>query len=369
MNNLNVLIIDDSAVYRKVLTDAFSKFPNVTVVGSAHNGKVGIDKIKLLKPDFITLDFNMPIMDGIATLKEIKQQKLPVKALMISSETSAGAKVTMEALELGAFDFIPKPNSPDYKENTKTIAKSLIGIIRTLGIRMALSTRVINRTKDSLSRKASILKTSPAKTSTKISANRNIITRPKVPPRIVALGISTGGPNALAQTIPKLPVNLKVPIVVVQHMPPMFTKALAESLDKKSQVRVVEGENGMDVEKGTVYIAPGGKMMKLVPKGIGSAIKITDAPPENNCKPAADYLFRSVAEIYKSACLGVIMTGMGGDGTKGLKAMKEHGIKVIGQTKETCVVYGMPMEAMKAGVVDIEKDLDDIPGEIVKSLF
>ena len=157
-------------------------------------------------------------------------------------------------------------------------------------------------------------------------------------------------------------------MVIVQHMPPKFTKALADSLDKKSNVKVVEGDDGMLIEKGCVYFAPGGKMMKLVKRGSDVVIKITDDPPENNCRPAADYLFRSVSEIYKSACLGVIMTGMGGDGTKGLKVMKEQNIKVIGQTKETCVVYGMPMEAMKAGVVDVEVPLDNIANEIVKSL-
>jgi two-component system chemotaxis response regulator CheB len=185
---------------------------------------------------------------------------------------------------------------------------------------------------------------------------------------IVALGISTGGPNALTHVIPKLPEKFKIPILIVQHMPPLFTAALADSLNKKSRINVLEAQDGMTVSPGNVYIAPGGKQMRIEKHGTSQAvIKITDDPPENNCKPAADYLFRSVAKIYKGSSLGVIMTGMGSDGTKGLLIMKKLGAKVIAQDERTCTVFGMPMEAIRAGAVDIVTPLQDIANEIISA--
>jgi two-component system chemotaxis response regulator CheB len=185
---------------------------------------------------------------------------------------------------------------------------------------------------------------------------------------VVAIGISTGGPNALAQMVPSLPGDLRTPVLIVQHMPPVFTAALAESLSKKSRLSVVEGAEGMTVSPKTVYIAPGGKQMMIEKSGFEVVIRITDAPPENNCKPSADYLFRSVADVYGSAALGVIMTGMGSDGVKGLLVMKEKGARVIAQDEATCTVYGMPMEAAKAGVPDIVVPLEKIADEIVSSV-
>ncbi len=350
MNKLKALIIDDSVLYRKILSDALSAFPNVEVVGTAHNGRVGIDKIKKLSPDIITLDFEMPELNGIETLKEIKRQNLNVKAIMISSQTQKGAQVTIDALNAGAFDFIAKPEGNNFVENTKTLSKQLLPLIRTLSVQTRLKTSILNRKTDLLQSKKieKTISTSPCK--------------------IVALGISTGGPTALANVIPKLPATLKVPLVLVQHMPPVFTKALADSLNKKSEVNVVEAEDGMKLTAGTVYIAPGAKQMKVEYKFGGNIIKITDAPHENNCKPSVDYLFRSISEVYKGGCLGVIMTGMGADGTKGLKIMKEYGVKVIAQDKASCVVFGMPMEAIKADVVDVIIPLDKIADEIIKSV-
>ncbi len=358
MKNLKVVVIDDSVLYRKLVTDSLKAFPNVEVVSTAHNGKVGIDKIKQFKPDFVTLDVEMPVMNGIETLKEIEKQKLNVRVIMISTLTAEGAKVTIDALAAGAFDFLKKPTGKGFEENKKLLSKQLIPIVRTLAIKSSFTMSAIKRpTSISRTRDTTVTTRRP------ISVRKSTLS-----PRIIALGISTGGPNALNKLIPKLPKDLKVPIVLVQHMPPIFTKALADSLDKKSQVTVVEGANGMKLENGTVYIAPGGKQMKIEKCGMATVIKITDAPPENNCKPSADYLFRSVSEVYKGATLGVIMTGMGNDGTKGLQVMKEHGIKVIGQDKESCVVFGMPMEAIKAGVVDVVLPLDKIASEIVRSL-
>lgn len=191
------------------------------------------------------------------------------------------------------------------------------------------------------------------------------------PPRpglveIVAIGISTGGPNALTEMVPLLPANLRVPVVIVQHMPADFTKTLAQSLDLKSVVDVCEGCDGQLLKAGTVYLAPGGQQMRVTRRGSNVCLEITDAPPENYCKPSADYLFRSIADVFKNRSLGVIMTGMGVDGTLGLKAMKQHGVQVIAQDEKSSVVFGMPSEAIDAGVTDIIVPLSGIAGEIVR---
>lgn len=183
---------------------------------------------------------------------------------------------------------------------------------------------------------------------------------------LVAIGISTGGPNALAEVIPNLPATLRVPVVIVQHMPPVFTAALADSLDKKSKVSVKEAEHGELIKPGWVYIAPGGKQTRLVKQTGGTAVELTNDPPENHCRPAADYLFRSISKIYDNRVLGVIMTGMGSDGVLGLKLMKRRGAPVIAQDEKTCVVYGMPMEAFKAGVTDMVLPLQQIAPQIIK---
>ncbi|MDP6037185.1 MAG: chemotaxis protein CheB, partial [Candidatus Latescibacteria bacterium] len=245
---------------------------------------------------------------------------------------------------LGAFDFITKPEENDWKANQENLRTQL---------------------KDKLS--------SRVPTTTPILPPR--AARPTAPQRpltalvridLVAIGISTGGPKALAEVIPALPGSLRVPIVIVQHMPTMFTSALAQSLDSQSIVKVVEATTGLPLQPATVYIAPGGKQMRLAKQGALTTIEITDDPPENFCKPAVDYLFRSVAEIYGSRGLGVIMTGMGADGTQGLRAMKQQGSPVMAQDEATCVVYGMPQEAVKAGVVDTVLPHNKIAGEIAR---
>lgn len=205
----------------------------------------------------------------------------------------------------------------------------------------------------------------PVRPAVKAPVSRTITARPGIV-QVVAIGVSTGGPNALAALLPQIPGNLRVPIVLVQHMPPVFTKALAESLDSKCKLRVIEVQHGDRLQPGVVHIAPGGKQMGLKKQGTIVTVELTDDPPENHCRPSADYLFRSVAQVYNNNTLGVILTGMGNDGAKGLQVMKERGSQVISQDEQSCVVYGMPMEAVKLGVVDIELPLMRIAGEIVK---
>ncbi len=354
---IKVLVIDDTVMYRKVLTDVLSKLPEVEVVGAANNGKIGLEKIKQLEPDVVTLDFEMPIMDGIQTLKELKKIGSDVAVVMVSAHTSQGAAVTMQALELGAYDFIAKPDGGTLTENRDSLLKQLRPLIQSVNTRRILS-RTLNK-KRKVPPAANLKPGSAAAISTTAKINIK-------PGRLelVSIGISTGGPNALAEVIPRLPANLRVPVVIVQHMPPVFTAALADSLDKKSKVSVKEAEDGELLKPGWVYIAPGGRQMRLVGKAAGTAVELTDDPPENHCRPAADYLFRSISKIYGNRALGVIMTGMGSDGVLGLRLMKRRGAPVIAQDKETCVVYGMPMEAYKAGITDMVLPLDKIASQI-----
>ena len=359
---LKVLVVDDTIFYRKIVSDVLSKFPDVEVVGTASNGQIALSKIKSLKPDLITLDVEMPVLDGLGVLEAIKKEGLEVGVIMVSTLTTRGSKITMKALELGAFDFVTKTDRDDPEENFKALHLALLPRVRAYARRLEF-------------RKSLREGKLPSKLKSRLAAisddatRKSFLAKRRAKSDIVAVGISTGGPNALIKVLPALPDNLGVPIVLVQHMPPTFTKSLAESLNQKCSLRVKEGEDGEVLEPNTVYIAPGGKQMKVA-TGVGGkkVVCITNDPPENNCKPAADYLFRSVAKEYRNRATGVIMTGMGQDGTLGLKVMKSFGAVVIAQDAESCVVYGMPKAAVEAGVVDIVAPLDKIAQEIVNTV-
>ncbi len=367
--NIRVLIVDDTVLYRKILTDVLSTFPGVEVVGAVGNGQLALNSVTTLKPDIMTLDFEMPVLDGISTLKQLQKRPSDVAVIMVSAHTLEGAKITMQALELGAFDFVAKPSGLSMQENRQALIKQLRPVIQAVATKrlLARTSSMIQRTVATPAVGKSVVP-SPRKNiplSQTITAKPVMAGRPGIV-QVVAIGISTGGPNALAVLLSQLPGNLRVPIVLVQHMPPVFTKALAESLDAKCKLTVEEVQHGDRLQPGTVYIAPGGKHMRLKKQGAVVTVELTIDPPENHCRPSVDYLFRSVAEVYHNNTLGVILTGMGNDGTKGLQVMKARGSQVIAQDQQTSVVYGMPMEAVKAGVVDIELPLNQIAGEIVK---
>ena len=361
---LKVMVVDDTIVYRKIISDLLSEFPEVEVVGSASNGKSALFRINSLKPDLVTLDVEMPVMDGLQTLKEIKKQGLEVGVIMVSTLTSKGSDITMKALELGAFDFLAKPDTESREQSIKSLRQALQPKVKAYQNRLDV--------RRSLRKGKSVTK--PGKEVLVPAAPDEVKTREKVRQRtekseVVTIGISTGGPNTLTQMLPQLPGDLPVPVLIVQHMPALFTKSLANSLNAKCPLEVREAVDGEGVEPGVVYIAPGGKQMKVATGADGKKIiRITDDTPENNCKQAADYLFRSVAKEYASRVTAVVMTGMGNDGTLGLRVVKSFGGVSIAQNAETCVVYGMPKMAIEAGVVDIVAPLDKIPGEIVKTV-
>ena len=356
MDKLRVLVVEDISVHRLILTEVLNGIEGVEVVGTAPNGKVGLARVEQLRPDLITLDVEMPEMDGLEMLRLLLPSALELGVVMVSVHTSRGAEATLQALELGALDFVTKPSGADLRANMDGLRAELKRIIDAYITHRLLRGVAGGKVEE---QKASA-PAAPAWEPVKPSA-------PVEPIEIVAVGISTGGPNALGVMVPQLPADLRVPVVIVQHMPTTFTSALAASLASKSDIRVVEGEDGLRLEDGTVYIAPGGGQMKVVRRfDGGNYLTLTDDPPENHCKPAADYLFRSVAEVYGPRALGVIMTGMGADGREGLKLMKGQGARVVAQDEESCVVFGMPMEAIKEGIVDRVVPLDGIAGEIAR---
>lgn len=385
INKLRVMVVDDTILYRKVVSDVLATFPDVEVVGTASSGKIAVSRLPILKPDFITLDIEMPDMNGIEVLKYLQKNMPDVGAVMLSTLTQEGSDMTIRALELGAFDFIPKPQSGTLHENTKYILDSLTPIVKAF--KRQLEIKAILGRKPGTSRPSPVSSPAPSSArsiqqavkspepspATGIMDRMNRISRPlsgSASSELVAIGISTGGPNALSRMMPMLPEDIGVPIVIVQHMPPLFTQSLAKSLDAKCSIKVKEASDGDVLTPGTALIAPGGKQMKIIAAADGRnrIIKITDDPPENSCRPSADYLFRSVAEHYISRSTGVIMTGMGSDGTAGLRAMKKNGGIIIAQNEATCTVYGMPKEPVESGIADIVAPLDSIAGEILKTI-
>ena len=370
---LRVLVVDDTIVYRTSVSDVLKEIPGVEVVGVAHNGKIAISKIGLLKPDLLTLDIEMPVMNGLEVLAELKRNYPGVGAIMLSTLTADGSDMTMQALELGAFDFILKPSSATISEGKRKIKDLLQPMLEAFAKsktapKLIGKQDIVFKTSTALRKPLVSRQPSPSASVTATQAANQHASRHKA--EIVAIGISTGGPNALSQMLPKLPGDINVPVLIVQHMPPVFTKSLAASLDKKCALAVKEAEDGEAIQQNTVYIAPGGKQMKLVaaPNGVNRLIRITNDPPENSCKPSVDYLFRSIGDYYVGRTTAVIMTGMGSDGTKGLEVLKTKGAFIIAQDEASCVVYGMPKAPAEKGLVDVISPLNKIADEIVKTL-
>jgi len=362
-NTLKILIIDDTVFYRKQLKIVCEKIPFLEVAGTASNGKIALSKIKELKPDIISLDVEMPVMDGLETLSEINKQNLDTEAIMVSSLTKEGAQTTVKSLQLGAFDFITKPDLENPEKNTDALKNQLESKIKAFINKKEISDILKSTNKETKEKHQ-------APTTEKSEPEAPAVTHAKAGIEIIGIGISTGGPNALSKMIPMFSSNFRTPVLIVQHMPAVFTTALSEALNRKSEIKVKEAHDNEVIQPATVYIAPGGKQMKI---GIESEthqriLKITDDPPENFCKPSVDYLFRSIANTYGERAIGVIMTGMGADGVLGLRLMKRKGAIIFAQDKLTSTVYGMPGEAVKAGVVDKSLSLHQMADELAKEI-
>jgi two-component system chemotaxis response regulator CheB len=345
---VRVVVIDDSVVIRRVLADMLAADPGVEVVGTASNGKLGLDKIRATKPDIVTLDIEMPVMDGLATLPLLRAEFPQLPVIMFSTLTTHGGSATLDALALGATDYLTKPESLGGRE--QAIAAIKADLLPKL--------KVLGRRRTSLRPRTRL---TPA-------AVRPAARRPNAPVSrvdVVAIAVSTGGPKALHEVIPALPGNLPVPVVMVQHMPPVFTGLLAERLDRDSAVTVVEATHGAALRAGTVYVAPGGRHMVVAKRGASTVIELNDDAPENSCRPAADPLFRSVAHAFGAHALGVVLTGMGSDGCKGARALVDAGGDVIAQDEPTSIVWGMPGAVVRAGITDVEVPLGQIANQIM----
>lgn len=353
MGKIKVLIVDDSAVIRKVLGDCLSADPDIEVVGMAANGKIALDKLAELKPDIVTLDIEMPEMDGLETVKHVRKDypKLPI--IMCSSLTAAGATHTLDALAFGASDYVTKPSS--HGVNTReVVGDELIRKIKGLtNPRQAGSLQTTIQTPSSLH---------DARSSQATARKTHAPFESAI--EVVAIGVSTGGPNALAEVLPQLPSDLRVPVLIVQHMPPLFTKLLADRLAPQCSLPVIEAQDGQELKAGTVYLAPGGLHME-VKRSFGRIVTVLhEGPPENSCRPAVDVLFRSVAAVYGNGALATILTGMGHDGLLGCQKIKEMGGQIIAQDRESSAVWGMPGAVVEAGLTSAIVPLSNIAAEI-----
>jgi len=349
MKTIRVLTVDDSALMRQVLASLLSKDPDIEVIGSAPDPYIAREKIKALNPDVITLDVEMPKMDGLTFLEKLMRGH-PMPVVMVSSLTEAGCQTTLRALELGAVDFITKPKI-DLREGMEDIAQDLIGKVKAAAIAN------VKRQASGVRREANPLTPYPSP----LTSGSAML---KTTDRIIAIGSSTGGTEAVKDVLMALPPNTP-PIVITQHMPERFTKTWADRMNSLSRISVKEAEDGDSVLPGHALVAPGNYHMALVRSGARYSVKISQSEPVNRHRPSVDVLFDSVAHYAGANAIGVILTGMGGDGAKGMLAMKQAGAYTIAQDEATCVVFGMPKEAIKLGGVDKVLPLTEISAGIL----
>jgi two-component system, chemotaxis family, protein-glutamate methylesterase/glutaminase len=334
---MRVLVADDSVLFRRLMSEVLAEIPGVEVVGQARDGREALEIIRTSRPDVVTLDMEMPGLNGLQVLEALEQSAHKPCVIVVSSGSYEDGLQTISALRRGAVDFITKPVAPDIAATRKALHAKIEPLLALFTVRNTPP------------------EIKPV-TFVPVAASK---------PGMVVIGVSTGGPNALADLIPALPGNLNIPLFIVQHMPPHFTRSLAESLDQKSALHVKEATDKELAQPNTVYIAPGGQQMRLVPSLNGQPmIRISDDPPENNCRPSVDYLFRSVAASWPGQALSVILTGMGSDGLQGVRMLRESGSVSIAQDANTCVVYGMPRAIVDAGLAHHILPLSHIAGMI-----
>lgn len=341
MGKIRVLVVDDAIVFRKLLSDEINRDPEMEVVGVAANGKIAIAKLPQTNPDLVVLDVEMPELDGLATLKELRKTHPRLPVVMFSALTERGAAATLDALALGATDYFAKPAG----EGGAAVS---LAVVRD---------QLLPKIKALCGRKEPSVVVAPPTVA------------PRRPPagkvEIVAIGCSTGGPNALSDIFAGLPADLPVPIVIVQHMPPTFTKLLADRLTAQYAIPVEEGTPGALLRPGRAWIAPGNYHMTTERQGADVRLALNLDPPENSCRPAVDALLRSVADAYGPNTLTAILTGMGQDGLRGCERLREAGGQILAQDEATSVVWGMPGYVVRAGLADRVLPLGTIAGEIV----
>jgi two-component system chemotaxis response regulator CheB len=375
---VKVLVVDDSGFFRRRVSEILSSDPNIQVVGTATNGREAIDQAQALKPDVITMDYEMPMMDGITAVRHI-MQRCPTPVLMFSSLTHEGARVTLDALDAGAVDYLPK-NFEDISRNPEKVKQMLCEKVHTISRSNRRfssysvptpSTAPAPAATPASSRlgsaaPAAAARVAPARTAAPAAGSSSAAS---VAPRrkaykLVAIGTSTGGPVALQRVLTQLPAHFPAPILLIQHMPAAFTKAFAERLDKLCRIRVKEAEDGDVLRPGLALLAPGGKQMMVDSRG---TVKILPGDERLNYKPCVDITFGSAAKSYGDKVLAVVLTGMGADGREGARLLKQGGSQVWAQDEASCVIYGMPMAIVKANLADAVYGLDDIGRHIVEA--
>lgn len=351
---IRVLVVDDSGFFRRRVTEILAQDSHIQVIGSAVNGAEAVEKVAQLKPDVVTMDIEMPVMDGITAVRRI-MASYPTPVLMFSSLTTEGAQATLDALDAGAVDFLPK-KFEDISLNREEASRLLCARIRAIGARGAASHQV--------ARCQSAPVSGSRDKESKDIANKSMPATPGVirpfPYKLVTIGTSTGGPVALQQVLTKLPSDFPAPLLLVQHMPATFTPAFAQRLDKLCSITVKEAQDGDILMPGVALLAPGGKQMVLDRQGARTRVRIQDSEPGQNYKPCVDVTFSSVAKHFSGQVLGLILTGMGADGREGARLLKQGGSTVWAQDEQSCVVYGMPMAVAEAGLADRILSLPDI---------
>ncbi len=361
MEKITVLVVDDSAFMRKLISNFLSEDPRLEVIGTARNGEDGIKKLLELKPDVITMDVEMPMLNGLEALKYI-MKNYPVPIVMLSSSTTEGANDTMAAIQHGAIDFIAKPSgsiSLDLHKIKEDLIKKVIlaSKVNKKQLINLSSDRNFTIKQDDYYSKIDLEKSSNL-TRTKVGSHSN---------KLVCIGTSTGGPRALQSVLTKLPAHIDAAILIVQHMPAGFTKSLALRLNSLCKISVKEAEEGEVISKGTAYIAPGGYHLKVKQTGNNLVIQLDQTEARNGHRPAVDVMFESISEVTNYLKVAVIMTGMGSDGANGLITLKKTGdVKAIAESQETSIVYGMPKAAAETKLVDEIQDVDNIAKTIMK---
>jgi two-component system, chemotaxis family, protein-glutamate methylesterase/glutaminase len=351
-SRIRVLVVDDSVVIRRLVSHALAEDPMIEVAGSAANGVIALQRIPQVNPDVVTLDVEMPEMDGLETLRQIRKLYPQIYVIMFSTLTERGAASTMDALALGANDYVAKAaNIGSLDRSMASLRSDLVPKIKQFFVSAESAPPAwVQQARDPAAKNS----LTPA------------LKKPKRTRSVVCIGVSTGGPNALAAILPMFPKGFGLPVLIVQHMPPLFTRLLAERLNGISELRVEEAAKGSLVEPGKVLIAPGDYHLRICRSGDKVIATLDQEPPENSCRPAVDVLFRSVAEVYGGAAVAAVLTGMGQDGLRGVENLQALGAWVIAQDEESSVVWGMPGAVARAGLADAVVDLSSVVPEILK---
>lgn len=360
---VRVLVVDDSGFFRRRVKEILEEDPLLTVVGDAANGQEAIEQTVALKPDVITMDIEMPVMDGIKATKAI-MASTPTPVIMFSSLTTEGANATLEALEAGALDFLPK-RFEDISEDRDEAKKLLCQRVRQIGQKKSSLQKIIPRTARTVKTTPTTLAT-PAKSVTSRRAPVSISKSGGID--LVAIGTSTGGPLALQNVLIDLPANFSKPIIMIQHMPATFTPAFAKRLDQLCNISVKEAEDGDKLQPGLALLAPGGKQMLIESRAGNAVIKIIESEPSLTYKPSVDVTFRSANNVFSSKTLAIVLTGMGADGREGARMLKAQGSEIWTQDEESCVVYGMPAAIVDAGLSDKVLNINEFTQAIVKRI-